>query len=84
MGYRGGMGTEPHAVLPTGPWLVSRSGWGPHLKFFLGLSTLGVWLELQLGPLSVHVYMPHFQRGPLQWRREGERGEKTILSFLVT
>ena len=28
----GGKGTKPQAVLPTGPWLASRMGRGPHLQ----------------------------------------------------
>lgn len=67
---------EVHSLMlycPLVPWLVSRSGRDPQLQLsFLGLSTFGVRLELQQGPLTVHVAMPLSQWGSLQQRRGEE------------
>jgi len=83
-GIWGGRGTEPHAELPTGPWLASRTGRGPHLQLsFLGLSTLRVWLDLHLGQ-SVLVNMPLPQWGFVLPRRGEEGRGDTILSITVT
>lgn len=51
------------------------------LSSFLDPSILGEWLELQLGPPTVHVHTPLPQWGPCVAEK---RGEDTILSLLVT
>lgn len=86
----GGRGIESHAALATCPWLASRTGRGPHLQLsFLGLSILGVWLELHLEAGAGGGPECSCQHAPPQWglmvlQRRVERGGDTILSLLVT
>lgn len=70
MGY-GEAGAQTLTVLPTGPYLQLS---------FLGLSTLGVWLELQLGPLIIMSTCS----SPNGICAAEKRDEETVLSLLVT
>lgn len=70
-GIWGGRGTDPHTVLPTGPYLQLS---------VLGLSTLGVWLEFQLGSLIIMSTRPFPNGIYAAEKRDGE----TVHSLLIT
>lgn len=71
-----------HCPLVPG-WLPEQGGF-PTCTFLPGLCTLGVWLELQLGPLNVSVNTPLPRWGFVQQRRGEKPGGERILSLLVT